>query len=293
MTKRHLLMALAVPIIWGMGLVFAKAAIGHFPPILLTAFRFAVTALALVWFVKPPWPLMRPIIAISFVSAAIQYSLTFTGLKYLDASITVLIIQLEVPILVLLGALLLRERPGLQKLLGIALSVCGVILITGDPSLGDDYLAIVMVLGGVLTWALGQVMVRKLGNVGSFTLIAWVAVFATPQLFLASWLFETDQIRLIREADWVVWGTVVYLGLVMTALGYGIWYHLLGNYPVSQAGPFLLLIPVTTVAGGVLFLGETLTLMVALGGGVVIAGVAVIMFERRRPAPTCAPASVP
>ena len=48
-------MGLAVPLIWGLGVVFAKAAIGHFPPVLLMALRFTLTALVLVWFVKPPW----------------------------------------------------------------------------------------------------------------------------------------------------------------------------------------------------------------------------------------------
>jgi O-acetylserine/cysteine efflux transporter len=73
-----------------------------------------------------------------------------------------------------------------------------------------------------------------------------------------------------------VWTTVLYLGLVMTALGYGIWYHLLACYDANQVLPFLLLLPVTAVAGGVLFLGETLTFNIAVGGVVAILGVAVI-----------------
>ena len=41
-------MALTVPLVWGMGLVFAKGAIDHFPPILLMALRFTLTASVLV-----------------------------------------------------------------------------------------------------------------------------------------------------------------------------------------------------------------------------------------------------
>ena len=101
---RDILFAISVPLIWGFGLVFAKAALEHFPPILLMAFRFAVTALVMVWFVKPPWPLMREIFLIALVSAAFQYGFTFTGLKYLDASTAALVVQLEVPFMVLLSA---------------------------------------------------------------------------------------------------------------------------------------------------------------------------------------------
>jgi O-acetylserine/cysteine efflux transporter len=280
MAFHHLLMALAVPVIWGMGLVFAKAALDFFPPILLIAFRFGVTALALVWFVKPPWPLMGKIVIIALVSVVIQYSFTFTALKRLDASVTVLFIQLEVPILILLGAVFLGERPSLRKLAGIALTFIGVSLIAGDPQLKGAYQPLFLLLVGVTTWAIGQVMIRQLGEVGGFTLIAWVAIVSTPQLFLASWVLEDNHWQLIREANWVVWGTVVYLGLVMTALGYGIWYHLLGRYPVNQVAPFLLLLPVTSVIGSVVVLGETLSLPVAIGGAVVIAGVAFIVLEK-------------
>jgi O-acetylserine/cysteine efflux transporter len=236
--------------------------------------------LALVWFVKPPWHLMGKIMVIALVSVVIQYSFTFTALKHLDASVTVLFIQVEVPILILLGAVFLGERPSWRKLAGIALAFIGVSLIAGDPQLKGAYQPLFLLLVGVTTWAIGQVMIRQLGAVGGFTLIAWVAMLSTPQLFVASWVLEDNHWQLIREANWVVWGTVVYLGLVMTALGYGIWYHLLGRYPVNQVAPFLLLLPVTSVIGSVVVLGETLSLPVAMGGAVVIAGVAFIVLEK-------------
>ena len=285
-------LGIAVALVWGMGVVFAKAAIEHFPPILLMALRFSVTALVLVWFVKPPWHLMGRLFVISLISAAIQYSLTFTGLRGLDASTAVLVIQLEVPFLVILGALFLGERPGVRKWIGILIAFAGVALIAGEPRLGDAWWAMGLVVGGAFAWAIGQAMIRTLGEVGGFTMIAWVAVFAAPQLFAFSLAFEQDQLAAIRSADWVVWGTVVYLGLVMTAFGYGLWYSLVGRHPVSQVAPFLLLLPVFSVLGGVVLLGETLTWLIALGGAVTVAGVSFIVIER--PArPAAAPALAP
>ncbi len=274
------LMGLAVPLLWGLGVVFAKAAIEHFPPILLMALRFTLTAMVLVWFVKPPWRIMRALVAVAFVSAAIQYSLTFNGLRGVDASIAVLVIQLEVPFLVLLGAALLHERVGLRKWLGIAIAFAGVGLIAGEPRLGQAWGSLLLLAGGAFSWALGQIMVRRLGEVGGLTTIAWVAVFAAPQLFVFSFVFERDHLAYIASADWVVWSTVVYLGLVMTALGYSMWYSLIGRHPVSRVGPFLLLMPVFSVLGGVILLGETVTPLVAAGGVIVIVGVVVIMVRR-------------
>ncbi len=71
----------------------------------------------------------------------------------------------------------------------------------------------------------------------------------------------------------------------MTALGYGIWYHLLGKYSVNQVMPFLLLLPVVTVLGGVALLGENLTLRIMVGGAMAIIGVAIINLFRTGPSP--------
>ena len=280
MSVHHILLAISVPMIWGMGFVFAKGALEYFPPILLMAFRFLVTACVLVWFVKPPVHLFGRIALIALVSAAIQYSLTFTGLKDLDASIAVLVVQLEVPFMVLLGAIFLKERPDLQKYIGIALAFGGVALIAGEPRLNSAYVPLALVTGGAFFWAVGQVMIRSLGEVGGFTLIAWVAVMATPQLFVASAVFEDNHTELIRQANWTVWGTVVYLGLVMTAVGYSIWYHLLGKYEIRQVGPYLLLLPVFSIVASAIFLDETMTPTAWIGGSIVIFGIAVITIEK-------------
>lgn len=277
---RDILIGIAVPLIWGMGVVFAKAAIEHFPPILLTAIRFSLTALVLVWFVKPPWGLMRQIFWIALVVATIQYSLFYNGLRGVDASTAVLVIQLGVPFVVLLGAILLKEKPGLRRWLGIAIAIIGIAFIAGEPRLGGAWGSLALLVGGAFSWAVGQIMVRRLGEVGGMTLMAWVAVFAAPQLFAFSLVLEDDHLTYILTADWVVWGTVVYMGLIMTALGYSLWYSLLGRHPVSQIGPFLLLMPVFSVLGGVILLGERLTPQVTLGGIIVIAGMAFILFGR-------------
>lgn len=281
------LMGVAVAMVWGMGLVFAKAAIAHFPPILLMSLRFTVTALALVWFVKPPKGTMKALFWVAIVSAAIQYSLTFTGLKGLDAGVTALIVQLEVPFLTLLGALLLKEVTGLRKWLGIGVAFVGVAIIVGTPAVAVAWGSVALVIGGSFIWAVGQIMVRRLKAIDGLTVTAWVAVFAAPQLLVMSLIFERGQIEAVQSAGPVVWVAVAYLGLVMTALGYGLWYSLIRRHPVSQVAPFLLLLPVFSLAGGALFLGETLDWRTVFGGVIVIAGVAVIVVERPvRPVPS-------
>lgn len=280
MKPADIALATLVPILWGLGFTLAKAGLDQFPPILLMGLRFTLTALVLVWFVKPPLRHLKQLTVIAFISATMQYGLTFYGLKGLDASTTVLIIQLEVPFLALIAAVLLKERIGWQRAAGMSLAFIGVALIAGEPRLEGKMVFILLTLGGALCWALGQVMISRLSDVGGFTLIAWVAVIAAPQMLVASVIIEDGQMAAIAGANWVDWGVIIYLGLVMTALGYGIWYRLLGRFQVNQVGPFLLLLPVASVIGSVTILGETLTPWIVAGGVIVVAGLAVMTVDR-------------
>jgi len=274
------LIAISVAIIWGMGFVIAKAGMAHFSPILLMALRFTLTAACLLCFFRPPPGILKQLFWISLISAALQYSLTFNGLRGIDASTAALLVQLEVPFGLIMAWLVFGDRIRLLQALGILVSFGGAMLIIGEPKLAGDLIYAFMVIGGAFTWAVGQIMIKKLGNIGGFRLLSGVALFAAPQLFVASWLLEQGQLEQITTASISAWSMVVYLGLVMTALGYGLWYRLLGHYSVNQVMPFLLLLPVTSVFGGIFFLDESLTIKIALGGGLAVIGVAMITIQR-------------
>jgi O-acetylserine/cysteine efflux transporter len=275
-----IVLAVFFPIIWGLGFTLAKMAFVtvEFPPILLMAFRFGVAALALVWFVKPPWGSMWRIFWIAVVGVTIQYSLVFTGLVELDASTAIIVLQLEVPFAALLAAVFFKDHMGWRRSFGMILAFIGVVLIAGQPRLQGNLVPVFLVIGGSFVWAVGQVMIKTLGGrVAGFPLIAWVAIFAAPPLFAASWLFEDGQMKAIATVGWIGWGVVFYMGLVMTALGYAIWYHLIGKYPMNKVVPYLLLVPVAAVVSSMAILGESLSLVEYAGSAIVIGGVAVII----------------
>ncbi|MGB1148273.1 MAG: DMT family transporter [Alphaproteobacteria bacterium] len=276
LSARDVAMAITVPLVWGMGLVIAKSAINHFPPILLMALRFTLTASVLVWFVAIPRKNLVWLFGVAIVGSAIQYSLTFTGLKGLDAGVAALVVQTEVPFLVLLGALLLGEKPTLRKWIGIVIAFAGVALTTNPTGFSGSLWPIFLVLGGAFSWALGQVMIRHMKDIDGLQVTAWAAVFAAPQLFVMSFIFEDNHVAAIQSAGLQVWLTVVYLGLVMTAFGYFLWNSLIRRHDVGAVAPFLLLLPVFAVLGGVIFLGERPDVWTLLGGAVILFGVGII-----------------
>jgi O-acetylserine/cysteine efflux transporter len=281
MSTVEVLMALTVPLVWGMGLVLAKGAIDQFPPILLMGFRFTLTALLLVWFVPIPRKNLVWLFFTAIVASAIQYSLTFTGLKGLDTGVAALIVQLEVPFLVILGAVLLGEKPEARKWVGIVIAFVGVALIANPNTFNGSFIAVGLVIGGALSWALGQIMIRRMKNIAGLTVTAWTAVFAAPQLFVMSALFESGQVEAIQQAKPIVWVAVAYLGIVMTAFGYFLWNTLIRRHDVGRVAPFLLLLPLYASLGGVLFLGERPTVNSLIGGAVILIGVGIITIHRQ------------
>jgi len=278
LTVKDFGLALSVPVIWGLGITFAKAGLNEFPPLFLMSLRFILSALLLCWFYPPPLREFKVIFLLALVSATIQYGLTFTGLKGLDASTAVFLIQLEVPFGALLASIFFKDNLGWIRTFGMAIAFLGVGLIAGAPSLQNQLFSVFLVISGALTWSLGQVMIKRMTSITGFQLIAWIAFFAGPQMFIASLLVENGHMESIRNATIIGWGTVAYLGIIMTAVGYGIWYHILKKYDVNQAMPFLLLLPVSTVIGSVLFLGERPDSDTIFGGTIIIIGVAVIIL---------------
>ena len=130
-------------------------------------------------------------------------------------------------------------------------------------------------------WAVGQVMVKQLENPPSgFALIAWIGVFSGPQMILGSFMFEDSQLESLANASWLGWGVILYLTLIMTVLGYGIWYHVLSRNHVSKVMPVMLLLPVFTIASSMLFLGEEPSPMIFIGAAVVIGGVSMIVITK-------------
>ena len=277
----ELILATSVPLLWGIGFAFAKAGLNEFPPLFLMGLRFSLASLVLLWFVPIPRGQLKQIFWISLVGSTLQYGMTFTGLSMLDASLAIIIIHLEVPFSVLLAAIILKDKPGIQRILGMLISFAGIVLIAGQPSLRGQLSAILLTAAGAMMWAVGQVMVKRLKNPPSgFALTAWIGVFSGPQMILGSFIFEDSQLESLSNASWIGWGVILYLALIMTVLGYGIWYSVLSRNPVSKVMPVMLLLPVFTIASSMFFLGEHPSLMIFMGAAVVIGGVSMIVITK-------------
>ncbi|SVB00111.1 uncharacterized protein METZ01_LOCUS152965 [marine metagenome] len=283
MSINQILLALIVPITWGFGYALTKIGMDQFTPLLLMSLRFGIAGLILVWFTKPPWGFMRELFIIAFIGSTIQYGFTYYGLKGIDVSTASILVQLEGPILALLSTLILKERLGWPRALGMGLAFTGVVIIAGEPRLSDSLDSVALVITGAVFWAIAQIMISRLKSLSGITILAWVAIIATPQMLLISLVIEEGQWESIKTANLVDWSIVFYLSFIMTVIGYSVWYHLLRICDVSKISPFLMLLPVTSIIAGMVLLNEQFTLAMGIGGVLVMTGVASTLIKWREP----------
>lgn len=277
MKPGDLLLALLANTAWAFNFIVGKAGVAHFQPFLFTCLRFAVLLLVLLPFLRWIPGRMGGVLGIALVQGVLHFSLVFAGLNASgDIASIAIVSQLYVPFSALLAVVVLGERLNRRRLLGIASTFGGALVIGFDPVAFNHLDALLLMIAGALAMAVATIQMRRLRGVGVLALQAWIALCATPALALLSLLFEDGQWAAVRSATTLELATPVYSALGASLIGHGIVYYLLGRYPVGVTTPLMLLTPVLAVAFGALLWGDTLTWKLILGGTMTLAGIVVI-----------------
>ena len=282
MNLKDTLIAGLVPIFLGFGFVIAKPAMESFPPVLLMGLRFTFAASILIWWFPIPKTYLKKIFIASLIANTLQYSVTYTGLNYIDASAAVLLVQTEVPFGVIFAYFMLNEKPTTRALLGIGVAFVGVYILTGSPNLDGKFIGIVLVILGSGIWAFGQVLVKPLSKeVNPVALVAWLALFSGPILITLSFIVDGNLLNNLRSASFDHWIIAFYLGFIMQPITYGCFYYVLKNNPLYKVLPIVTMgIPLTGLLAAIFLLDEKPTTELFIGGAIIIVGVIMIIFKK-------------
>ena len=282
MTLRDSLIAAIVPIFLGFGFVIAKPAMEYLPPFLLMGLRFTFVALLLVWWFPIPKGYLKRIFFASLIANTTQYSITYTGLSFIDASAAVLLVQTEVPFGVLFAYFMLKEKPTTRSVIGISIAFIGVYILTGSPNLDGKFLGVSLTIIGSAVWALGQVLVKPLSKeIHPLALVAWLGLFSGPILITLSSIFDGNTINYFKNASFEAWMIAIYLGFIMQPITYGCFYYVLKNNPLYKVLPIVTMgIPPTGLLAAIFLLGEEPTKELFIGGAIIIVGVILIVFTK-------------
>ncbi|MFT8243308.1 EamA family transporter [Roseomonas sp. BN140053] len=291
MRPAHIGLALLVAAIWGFNFVVIHLGLGSMPALLLAALRFVVAALPVVLLPRPAvsWPRLVAIGLFLFVG---QFALLFTGMAQgMPPGLASVTLQAQGFLTALLAAAVLRERPGPRQIAGIAVAFAGlgvIALSVGEG--GVTPLGFGLSLGAAASWAVGNVLLRGAGRVDMLALMVWLSLVPPlPLLCLSLWLDGPAALgAALAGISWVGAGAVLYLAVLATLVGFGLWGQLLKLYPASTVAPFSLLVPIFGTLSAALVLGERFGPLRLLGMALILLGLAVTVLpwpRRLRPRP--------
>jgi len=270
-----------VQICWGATYPLTKPYVELFPPMALVAMVYTLVALVALPVAKRPKTPQRTLFLLGFFGGALQTSAVFIALKYLPASTAVLAMQAQLPVAVVASWFMGRDKPNLKNALGSVVCLIGIVIVIGRPEATDAWLGLGAMVVGVASWAIAQAAIPVVAKDQGMTLYAGMARYAAPQMIVMSLLFEHGDLHKLAEAPLGAWAAVPIIMMAGFALPYAIWYWLLMRHRVDELLPFVILMPIVSIVVTTTLLGEPLPPALLLGGAVVIAGLAVIVFKRR------------
>ncbi|MBE0618464.1 MAG: EamA family transporter [Proteobacteria bacterium] len=200
----------------------------------------------------------------------------FAGLKTVPASRASLIIANNPVFIALFSSLAFRERLRASQVAGIALSVCGalVVIARGDPAAllsGGVHRGDLYILGCVASWV-AYSLIGKIALTDLPPLVAVTYACLIGAVFLAVPAGLEGVHHLALQLSPAAWVCILYLGGLGTALGF-IWYYQgIRAVGPSRAGVFINFVPVSGVLLAYLLLGETLDGSLWAGAALVIGG---------------------
>ncbi|MBT1540943.1 EamA family transporter [Curtobacterium flaccumfaciens pv. flaccumfaciens] len=305
MTARDRLLAVVVAVVWGLNFPATALALEHFPPFLLAALRFTILAVPTLLFVPRPRIPFGRLLLVGLGLGVLQFSFLYLSMASgMPSGLASLVLQASAPFTVVLAGVFLRERLTGRQVVGVTVAVAALAAIALHRSQTAALLPVVLALCGALGWAIGNVATRRAGAANPLHLTLWWSVVPPVPMAVLSLVVEgPDRIGTALGSAFTAAALPAVLGLlyivvVATLVGYGIWSRLLAAYPSSTVAPFSMLVPVVGVLASWVAFGEVPDLVEVLAGAVVVAAVLWSSRPARGPltgaypAPAAAPAPI-
>lgn len=285
MTTRDWAKLLLLGAIWGGSFFFASVAVTEIEPLVLVLFRVSIAAAAL-WIylaarriqVAPAFPYVGAFFALALLNNIIPFTLMFTGQTAIGAGLAS-VLNATTPFwtMLLANAVLADEKLTSTRAFGVMLGIAGTAVMVGPgllANLGGPVWAKLALIGTALSYACAGVFARRfralrpeLVATGQLTASTIVMIPVVLLLFDPSTLFSASP---------GVWAAVLALALVATAFAYILFFSVLASAGSSNTSLVTLIVPVSAILLGAVFLGERLELFELAGMGLIGVGLLVI-----------------
>lgn len=280
MPIHHLLFALLVALVWAINFVVMKVGLEQVTPFWFVTMRFLVVAALLLPWLKVVKGRMKHLILIGLCLGGLHFAVMIMAVDHAQQiSTLVIVVQLHVPITLIFAHIFLQEKLSYWRAGGIFMAFCGVMVITIDPAIINERIAILLTISATFFYATGAILTRKLKDVDVLTTQAWTAVSGLPILIGLTLYYETDHLTQVMALDVTGWSMVFYTAVLSSIVGYGGMNFLLKHHPVTLIAPIMLCVPVFSTVAVVIFLDEVITPRFLIGAFITMGGLGLIHFR--------------
>ena len=216
---------------------------------------------------------MMTLTGVTFFNTFIYGALQFTTAS------NVSVLETVIPVVtVVLSALFVKEKLPLVKWVGVILSFLGAVWVVMDGRLLEVFsnswnVGDVIMIGAIICWAVYSIVVKQFMHLfpayGVLLVMTGLSVLILLPFVAAEWAL--GDVPSLSESKY--WMGFLYLGVFPSVIALVFYNRAVERLGASQASVFLNFLPVVTMVGAFMWLGETIKLSEIAGALLVIAGV--------------------
>ena len=266
--------------LWGASYVAGKYALTGAGPFTVLALRLALATVILGPLARRQgfrWGMVvqKRYLLFGLTGMFLHLGFEVVGLNFTSATSAALVIATAPAVTAAFSITMLGERLTPAIWGGIALSIVGVILVTGGQ--GPDgypygWLGNLLIFLGVVTWGVFTVQGKRMSTDRHPAIVSTTAATAAGTLMFIPFAVGELVVQGAPTFDAASIWSIIYLGVFASAVAYVLWNVALERVDASIAGNFINLVPVIGVILG-LSIGETMTPLQGVGGATVALGI--------------------
>ena len=278
--RRQWISMVFVNVMWGLSFIASKHAMNAgFTPMTLALMRYVMAAACLApatLAAEKKLTLRRrdvvPMVLSGLMGITAYYFFEYNGIQC-TSTVSASLILAAIPIITMLVQAAVdhtRLRPA--QTAGAVISLVGVgLVLTGGSDEGQaGIIGDLFILGASVVWVAYIFISRRLrGNYSSLAMNTWQALTALLTLLPLALTEKCD----LAAIPWDGWAAVAVLAVICSALCYYLYGNALYEMSPLASAIFINLIPLTTIVGGVVLLGESLTWLTVAGGAMIIGSI--------------------
>lgn len=279
MTPKDMLLALAIIFAWGFNFVVIKWGLDELTPMMLGGLRFLIIAVVGSFFFSRPKTPLKWVIGYALTLNFGQFALLFTAMEFgMPAGMASLILQSQAIFTLFFAFLFLKEyvRPFQLLAIGVAASGLAVIGVNSQDT-SMTVLGFALTLAAASSWALANIATKNIiqqGYDANVNLIVWACWIPPVPFFICAYFIDGSEVMWsnLMNIGWKTVATLVYLSLIATIGGYGLWSYLMSRYSAGTVAPLTLGVPAVGLTTSAFILNEQISQFQWIGIMLVLIG---------------------